>query len=405
MSTDLRRARLRRNLPLLCVFRAIQMSLFPVAIITLYLTDHLGLSMTDVFVLQALFSLFTAVLEFPGGYVADRIGYRQSMLIACGLSIVGWSIYTVADDFALIVVAELFLAGSLAFTSGTDSAIMYESLVELNDEPAFTRWLGRSRSLGAFAEGTAALGVGVMFAYDPLLPLQLQTLVWAANCGIALMLVEPHRTRTEPKQMWSHARGLLRYAAIEAPALRATIVTFVTLGIATFVPVWMIVIYAERSGLAVEWIGPMWAVANYTVASGNLLSDRAERRLGLHATLGCCAVLVACGYAGLSFVHASFAFAFYYAICLGRGLASPALNHAQQRLIPSSDRAALLSINSLAFRASFALLGPLVGLSVDMWGDRMVLAGLGSVFFPASICAILWLRAQRPTHANGDNRC
>ena len=61
-------------------------SLLPVAIVPLYWRDQLQLSMTDIFLLQALFGLAAAIFEFPGGYVADRIGYRKAMLIATGCS-------------------------------------------------------------------------------------------------------------------------------------------------------------------------------------------------------------------------------------------------------------------------------------------------------------------------------
>jgi len=394
MASTTRERRLRRNLPLLCGFRALQMTLFPVAVITLFMTAHLGLTLTDVFILQALFSLFTALLEFPGGYVADRIGYRRSMLLACGASMAGWCVYSFAASFEVIVVAELLLATSLALTSGTDTALMYESLVELDEESSFARWLGRSRSLGAVSEGSAALAAGVMFAFDPRLPLYAQTLVWIPNAVIVLLLVEPQRARAAPQRAWAHARELLHFAASRSPRLRATIVTQVALGLSTFAPVWIIAVYAERAGLAVVWIGPLWAVANYAVALGNITSDRWERSRGLHATLLGSVLLVALGYAGLGLTHAVFGFVFYYAICMGRGLASPVLNHAQQRLIPSSDRAALLSINSLLFRASFAILGPVFGIAFDTWGEHAVLGAMGTLFLAASLASLSWLRTQ-----------
>jgi predicted MFS family arabinose efflux permease len=185
---------------------------------------------------------------------------------------------------------------------------------------------------------------------------------------------------------------LLRFAAFHAPALRATIATVVVLGTATFVPVWIIAIYAEQAGVPLAWLGPMWAVANYSVALGNLLSARSEREFGLHTVLALSIVLVASGYAGLSLSHATLGFVFYYVLCLGRGLAGPVLNHAQQRLIPSGDRAALISINSLLFRGSFALIGPFIGAGVDAWGNHAILGGLGAFFFTASVAALLWLR-------------
>ena len=392
---------LRRNLWLLCAFRALQMALFPVAVITLYLTEHLGLAMSDVFVLQALFGVFMGVLEFPCGYVSDRIGYRRSLVIAAIAAMAGWLVYSQAEQLAVIVCAEFLLAISLAFTSGTDSAIMYETLGELGEEGQFTTWLGRCRSLGAFSEGTAALCAGLVYAVDPRLPLFLEASIWLLGALVALGLVEPHRSRAAPQNPLAHARSLLHFAAVGSPALRTCIATFLVLGLSTFVPVWIIAVYAEQSGVPVAWIGPMWAVANYVVALGNLVSGRLERRVGLPTTLTVVVCAIALGYTGLSLTQAIFGFGFYSAICLGRGVASPALNHAQQRVIPSSDRAALLSINSLIFRAGFVVVGPLVGLGIDRYGNHAVLAVLGAVFLPMSLLVLRRLRAHYGVPSDG----
>ncbi len=54
------------------------MSLFPMPVLTLFQQDHLGLSMVEIMIVQALFGLSLALFEFPSGYLADRIGYRLS---------------------------------------------------------------------------------------------------------------------------------------------------------------------------------------------------------------------------------------------------------------------------------------------------------------------------------------
>jgi len=71
-------AAIARNPALLCVHHALMMSLFPMPVLTLFQQDHLGLSMVEIMIVQALFGLSLALFEFPSGYLADRIGYRLS---------------------------------------------------------------------------------------------------------------------------------------------------------------------------------------------------------------------------------------------------------------------------------------------------------------------------------------
>ena len=369
------------------------MALFPVAIITLFMTRELGFSMAEVFGLQAWFGLCTALLEFPGGLVADRAGYKRSMVLAALLGIVGWVIYASAASLYTVAAAELVMAASLALTSGTDSALMYESLKELGREVEFTQWFGRSRSLGAVAEGSAALAAGLLYAHSPRSPFWLQVVVWVGALLVSLPLIEPRREIGTDKHPFRRTRAVVRYAVLRQPRLRASLWCYVALGLGSFIPVWMIAPYAEEGGLPVPWIGVMWAAANYSVALGSFVSAQLEQRLGPVAALR---VVIACylvGYLGLGASYGMFGFAFYYAICLGRGLNGPILNHLQQALIPSSDRAALLSLNSLLFRAGFAVLGPVIGWGVDAYGHHMVFLSVAATLLPFCVLSVGWLNA------------
>jgi MFS family permease len=152
---------LAANPRLLCAYRALQMILFPVSIVTLFFRHRIGMSMTESLVVQAFLGLVVAVSEFPSGYVADRIGYRWTLIAAAGLGALGWAVYAIADTLPVIVLAQAVLGVSIALGSGCDSALMYEALLETGREDTFARWNGRVRFWGKAAEGTAALVAGM----------------------------------------------------------------------------------------------------------------------------------------------------------------------------------------------------------------------------------------------------
>jgi hypothetical protein len=78
---------------LLVAYSGLHTVLFPVPIITIFWKDHIGMSLADIMLLQAIFSLAAVVLEFPSGYVADRLGHRTSLLLAAVLWVRGWLFY------------------------------------------------------------------------------------------------------------------------------------------------------------------------------------------------------------------------------------------------------------------------------------------------------------------------
>src|SRR5205814_5456297 len=88
-----------RNARLLIALAALRQVLFAIPVITLFWRRQLGMTLADVMLLQAIFALAVTVCELPSGYLADRMGYRRSLLVASALWVVGWGVYALAGTF------------------------------------------------------------------------------------------------------------------------------------------------------------------------------------------------------------------------------------------------------------------------------------------------------------------
>ena len=318
----------------------------------------------------------------------------------------GWSIYAVADSIWAIVVAELVLGSAMSLISGTDSALLYESLLETGQEEEFGTWTGRMRFSGQFAEGIAALASGILYAAWPRLPFLLQVGVWGAALLVALSLTEPDRHRPDLSGNLEQIRSLLAYIR-KHPVLPWVMGLTITLSMASFVPVWSIQLYATDAGVPAAWLGIMWATANLIVAFASLFAARAGRILGIPRLVVVCLVLIGAGFAGLGLVHAWWGFAFYFLLTLMRGLHLPVMMHVEQRLVPSSDRAGSTSFRSFVFRSIFWRPGSRGGATMDAVGQHPVYLALGLLFvgFGAGFfCLIPWKslegQAQTPERVN-----
>lgn len=371
------------------------MALFPVAVLTLFWKHSIGLDMAEILLLQGLFGLSMAVFEFPSGYIADRVGYRRTLISASVVSVAGWLVYSVADTLGTVLLAEVLLGLSLSLVSGCDSALLYESLLETGDEESFARWTGRVRFWGQSAEGTAALLAGVLYAWAPRLPFLMEIGVWFLNLVVAWRLVEPRRHLPVVGGHVENARRIVRTALVTNRKMTAVFALAIVLGLSSFIPVWLVPLYAQEGGVPIVWLGPVWAVANYTVALGSLASDPGRRRFGLVPLLGAGIALIAVGYAGLGLSHTLFGFAFYFCLTTMRGFVGPALAHQEQRLIPTADRAGFLSFRSLLFRLCFLVVGPVMGAAIDRHGQHDVLLVAGMMLVTVSIVSLAWAQRQR----------
>jgi MFS family permease len=358
------------NIPRLYAFSFLQMTLFPMAIITLFWKDHIGLSLTQILLLQGILSVVMVVMEYPSGYISDRIGYRVSLTMAAVIGMVGWGIYTVAATFAHVMVAETLLGISLAFISGSDSALLYETLKQEGTEKEYARHQGR---MGGYAQGGEALGAvfaGVLYAYAPLLPFVLQIGVWFLALLLTRSMVEPPREIAPHAGHLAEALRTARYAFVENKPLRYNILLNSALGIASFYPVWLIQPYMQHAGVPLTWFGPVWCGANLTVAVFSLTSHRAAAYLGERFMVILFLILIIVGYLGLGLVGGVWGFLFYYLLTSMRGLRGPMMLNLTQKETPSANRAGILSLQSLCFRLLFVCSGPLVGMLADKGGVR-----------------------------------
>lgn len=399
------------NIPRLYAFSFLQMTLFPMAIITLFWKDHIGLSLTQILLLQSILSIVMVVMEYPTGYISDRIGYRTALSLASLLGMLGWGVYTVAATFSHVLFAEILLGVSLAFISGSDSALLYESLKADGKEQAYARYQGRMGGFAQTGESLGALCAGLLYARSPLLPFALQVGVWLLALLLTRSLAEPQRQITATVSHLTDALHSVRYALVENRRLRSIILLNSFLGLASFYPVWLIQPYMQHAGVPVTWFGPVWAGANLCVVIGSLASHRLAAALGGHRMVLLFVVLVWGGYLGLGISGGVGGFLFYYLLTIMRGLRGPLMLALAHRETPSSHRAGILSLQSFCFRLLFAVSGPLVGILADAAGVRQtfsyLLAGFLVVLPPLVLLYLRGMRGkgERADGCNADGAC
>jgi predicted MFS family arabinose efflux permease len=379
---------------LLVAFGGLSYVLFPIPIVTLFWKDQIGLSLTEIMLLQAIFGSASVLLEFPSGYVADRVGYRTSLVVGMTLWTIGWALYAIGDSFAGVALAETMLGAGHAFVSGADAALLFASLDAAGEVGAYRRWEGRVRAAGQACEaGSSAVG-GWLYATAPRLPIWLQLPVALSTLAVAYRMDDVAAravvTTSHTARMWHVARHALSHAR-----LRSAMLLSVVLGQSTFVMVWLIQPWMQRRGIDTVWFGPLWAAAHVWLALVSLASARLTDALGVRTTLLACGILAVAGYATLAAFDAAWAVVFYLCFMTTRGLQGPILATVIQADAPADDRASVLSLNALGFRLAFVACGPAIGALVDRVGLEPALAMLAVVFAVAIAAALaLFTRAH-----------
>jgi MFS family permease len=363
-----------RNPTLLVLAGALRAALFPIPVITIFWQEEIGMSLRDILLLQAIFAVTTVLLEFPSGYLADRLGYRVALITGALCSSLGWIAYAMGATFGAMIFAEIILAIGLAFTSGADSALLFVSFEEKDRASNYLRWEGRVRAASQVSEAVSSGIGGWLYSLGARLPLWLQ--VPAALAGLGAVAATTDIRSSEPTKRLehlAHAWHIVRYALVHHARLRSAMMLSVALGICTYVAIWLIQPWMQKQSIPIAWFGPLWAFAHLWLAGVSLMSARIGQAFGVSKTLLVCCLLTGISYLGLGLSDTAVGAVFYLGFMTIRGLQGPLLAGMLQNDAPAEDRASVLSLNALLFRLTAAVALPPIGALADLWGLEAVL--------------------------------
>jgi MFS family permease len=111
------------------------------------------MTFSQILLLQGLFSLFIIIFEYPSGILADYLN-RKYLMALCFVSMaIGSLLYMNATSFQQFVIAELFFGFTFASKSGTDTAFIYDTLLEEGQEENAKNILSKGITIMMFSAG------------------------------------------------------------------------------------------------------------------------------------------------------------------------------------------------------------------------------------------------------------
>lgn len=159
------------------------------------------LSAAEAILLYAVYDVTMTILEVPSGYFSDKIGRRITLVLSAALAAFGAGLQFFGGDFLIFALGNMLLGASGAFLSGTNSALLYESLAaEGREEEVEDQELRAFRFTFAGLAISALIG-GLMALVDFRVAYAVTTLSFVIALFIALRFVNPPSQRQEGNQV------------------------------------------------------------------------------------------------------------------------------------------------------------------------------------------------------------
>ncbi len=382
--------KLESNVWKLYVIQSLRSFMLIMPVIVLFFQEN-GLSVQDVFVLQALFSVTTLALEIPTGYFADVFSRKTSLIIGGYLSVVGYAVYSISYGFWGFLVAETLLGISVGFVSGADSAMMYDTLLTLKRDEEYLRLSGRNTSISLFSEATASIMGGLMATYMGFrFPLCADVVVTACIVPLAISLVEPAiHNKMNREHSVAKIFEITRYALYGHAEIKWLIMCSSLVSASTLTMVWFIQPYLVETNVSVNAFGFVWAGLMTVAAFFSWHACQIERVLGRKHSLVVLIMLPVIGYALASTFWYQWSFLLLSCFYITRGIHNPVLSAYINGLIDSDIRATILSVKNIFGRLIFVVVGPVVGWVSSAYSLQIALMASGYFFFFFGVLGLL----------------
>ena len=296
-----------------------------------------GLSTRDLFLLKAVYSASIVLFEIPSGYFGDIWGRKTSLVIGSFLGFSGFALYCVSKGFWPFFLCEMILGIGQSFISGSDSAMLYDTLKEAQKEKDYLKTEGRLISIGNFAEAVAA-PIGVMIAMMSLrTTFYFQAVVAFTAIPAALTLVEPRRRKIDNTTSFEQIFNIIRFAVFENKGLKATIIYSSVIGTATLTMAWFVQPYFVLVSLPLAFYGVVIPFLNLTTGFVSMHAYRLEKRAGRASVVLFIAVGIAAGYFFMGMFKTMAGLFFLFLFYMVRGIATPILkNHINEKFLLKS---------------------------------------------------------------------
>ncbi|MDO8908163.1 MAG: MFS transporter [Pseudohongiella sp.] len=383
--------RLKRNIKVIYALAFFHMFMLIVPVLVPFFQSK-GLSLAEVFYLQAVYAAAIVLLEAPSGYFADVMGRRLALIVGAAAHGLGYLWLNFADDFFGLIIFELILGFAMSMLSGADLALLYDSEKALAQEdqehaPGVAH-LGFTKSL---AEGSGALlgGVLAMWSFDLMVLMQSVT-AWIC-LALALLITEPPLdvesatdgvvdTSAPTKRNAVSFREIWQHVAKGDPILRLVFIALPMYNLVSINVTWLVQPYWDDMGLSLALFGVLWCAQSITVAIATQCGFALEKKKGAVFALVVIGILPMAGVFGMAWIGGWIGLAFGFVLFFCRGLYQVILVNALNRRIPGKFRATVNSLNSLVFRFGFIVTGPALGFVADHYGlgAALSLIGVGS---------------------------
>jgi len=365
MLSRIRSWKLKNNILKFYLYRVFSSLIFAMPIYVLFLQEN-GLSMTQIMILQSVYSATIMLAVVPSGILADYIGRKKVLIFNSVLFMIAWFVYASSYSFTGFFISEVIMALSTAMWMASGTAFFYDSLKELGREGEFKKLFGNVVSINSVFWGIAALIGGYVATKSLRIPFLMTAIALFFAILVSFSFTETKKYKHAEKKYFAHLMEASKFA-LNHPKIRLLIIYSSINYAIVFTAYVLYQPYLKTVGIPLVYFGFVFFAMNILAAFGSKMAYKIEKYLGENKILIYLLVINILCFLGMTQEFLIVGAIFPIIIFFRGGIFEPVVTDYMNKRIESHHRATVLSLNTLVTQLLATVMAPFLGWVVDAY--------------------------------------
>ncbi len=330
--------------------------------------EQRGMTVQALVYIEIIYALTVVILEIPSGIISDRCGHKRMMVVSNILACLEFIILLYSHEFIHFAIVVVMAGIGHCACSGSENALLYDSLCLLGKEQDFEGHIGRLNAVDFTAVTIAASAGGILAGrYGFELNYIISAVSMLVSLVIVIILLEPAKIQKNPGNHEMRTDDYFPFKRYVVTSIRffrghpgvslvllAGMITGATLNFLE--EFWQI--YLERMKIPVAWFGLFLSLFMALRLPGSILVSALKKRFGVRTILSGVAAVFAAGFIYIAIARNYSSLVILAVISLFSGITDPLISGYLHHKINDNDmRATIESFQSLGLKGFVALTG------------------------------------------------
>jgi MFS family permease len=381
-----------RNITLNYIISSVSWGRFFIPILALFYIAS-KVSLEQFTIIMAVFSLATLVFEIPTGVIADLLGKKNTLLLSRAMYIIEIFLIAFFNGFWIFLVAKIISGIGVSLSSGTNQAIVYDSLKKIKRENEHKKISGIANTVSKISMSFVFIIGAYLFTLNPKLPAYVSLPFMVLAFVLTFFMTEPYKPEKKftmknslehLKQGLTYFKGnyYLKYLAMLTLLVGATISMMLSLSSKYFelilIPITLIGVVSFVTTL----------ISAYTAKKASYFEEKIGEKNSMYIIL----VLTCISIFLMSFMLPYLGLLFFAFIPFVQGFYEVIIGDYVNRHIDTAHRATMLSINNMFDNIGIFVLFPIIGILNKQYSMQISLLAFSIFIFVFCIFLIVFYR-------------